>query len=1042
MEPTSKVTLINQEAENTSKRDYIRDIETTIQQRWDQNNTFQVDAGEPDEESWMGTFPYPYMNGRLHLGHSFTLSKVEFDTGYQRMKGKKALFPFAFHCTGMPIASCAQKLEREMDEFGNPPNFPDDDDDGAVNKNMSKKLQAKTAAKRQWNIMKTIDIEEEIIPQFSDPNFWCTFFPEVVRQDLKNFGCKIDWRRSFITTDLNKFYDAFIQWQFNKLKQQDKIKFGKRYTIYSPKDNGPCMDHDRTDEGEGVGVKEYTIIKQLLVKPYPECLKHLEDDERPIYLVPATLRPETMYGQTNCFVLPEGDYLAMEVINDEIFVVSPHAARNIAHQDLTPVFGEFNTLAEFNGADLIGAGLKAPLASYDIIYVLPMMTVDPTKGTGVVTSVPSDAPADHAALTDLKNKPALREKYGIKDEWVLPFETVPIINIPEFGDTSAVTVYEQLNIVSQNQLDLLETAKDMVYLKGFDTGVMKVGKYEGQMVKVIKPIIKQELIDANQAAKYCEPEEVVISRTGDKCVVALCDQWFLDYGDEEWKAKTQKCMERLRFQDPVVEKQFNYHLNRYHEWACSRSFGLGTKLPWDPQYVIESLSDSTIYMAYYTIAHLFQKDLYGNEDNLIPFDELNHDVFEYIFADGPYTENITISKDVLDLARKEFEFFYPVDLRVSGKDLIGNHLVFFLYNHVAFFPEKFWPKRIRVNGHLLLNKKKMSKRTGNFITLEGAIKRYTADGTRFAIASAGDDIEDANFTTDNADQAIKKLWNIINWIEDICPEFPEDDEIVFETFIQKSFDAAIEATASEADKAYDEMNYQMAVNLSFFEFINLRDNYIKYSDEGGEPLNYSIIKKWTTTFVKLMAPITPHISEFLWMDVLNNTTSIVDTTFPNIELSSEIQALAAAFRSIEETLKDLRKRKQNFEKKKKNVEGITVKVFSEFPAWQADTLALLENFYTENGCFPEKKELVQLVRSNDSLKRFMGMVMGFSAEFIKNFQPGDSFNLALGYDEFELFSEIGEIVKTSLGLQNFTVEHTDETPGKSGVPGRPKIIFN
>jgi len=33
---------------------------------------------------------------------------------------------------------------------------------------------------------------------------------------------------------------------------------------------------------------------------------------------------------------------------------------------------------------------------------------------------------------------------------------------------------------------------------------------------------------------------------------------------------------------------------------------LGTRLPWDEQWLIESLSDSTIYMAYYTVAHLLQ----------------------------------------------------------------------------------------------------------------------------------------------------------------------------------------------------------------------------------------------------------------------------------------------------------------------------------------------------------------------------------------------------------------------------------------------------
>jgi leucyl-tRNA synthetase len=30
------------------------------------------------------------------------------------------------------------------------------------------------------------------------------------------------------------------------------------------------------------------------------------------------------------------------------------------------------------------------------------------------------------------------------------------------------------------------------------------------------------------------------------------------------------------------------------DWACSRTFGLGTKLPWDEQWLIESLSDSTL----------------------------------------------------------------------------------------------------------------------------------------------------------------------------------------------------------------------------------------------------------------------------------------------------------------------------------------------------------------------------------------------------------------------------------------------------------------
>lgn len=43
------------------------------------------------------------------------------------MKGKKVLFPFGFHCTGMPIKACADKLKREIETFGYPPQFPADE---------------------------------------------------------------------------------------------------------------------------------------------------------------------------------------------------------------------------------------------------------------------------------------------------------------------------------------------------------------------------------------------------------------------------------------------------------------------------------------------------------------------------------------------------------------------------------------------------------------------------------------------------------------------------------------------------------------------------------------------------------------------------------------------------------------------------------------------------------------------------------------------------------------------------------------------------
>ena len=114
------------------------------------------------------------------------------------------------------------------------------------------------------------------------------------------------------------------------------------------------------------------------------------------------------------------------------------------------------------------------------------------------------------------------------------------------------------------------------------------------------------MIDNNLADVYFEPESLVISRSRDECVVALCDQWYLNYADEEWKKllySHTKDQNKFWCFTKQSTNEINFTVNWLHEWGCSRNFGLGTKLPWDKSCLIESLSDSTIYMAYYTIAH-------------------------------------------------------------------------------------------------------------------------------------------------------------------------------------------------------------------------------------------------------------------------------------------------------------------------------------------------------------------------------------------------------------------------------------------------------
>jgi hypothetical protein len=98
---------------------------------------------------------------------------------------------------------------------------------------------------------------------------------------------------------------------------------------------------------------------------------------------------------------------------------------------------------------------------------------------------------------------------------------------------------------------------------------------------------------------------------------------YLIYGEEEWRKATEHALERMNVYDETVLHAFQHTLGWLNQWACSRSFGLGTHLPWDPDFLIESLSDSTIYMAYYTVAHILQSgDMFGQAAGAVAAEDM------------------------------------------------------------------------------------------------------------------------------------------------------------------------------------------------------------------------------------------------------------------------------------------------------------------------------------------------------------------------------------------------------------------------------------
>ena len=247
---------------------------------------------------------------------------------------------------------------------------------------------------------------------------------------------------------------------------------------------------------------------------------------------------------------------------------------------------------------------------------------------------------------------------------------------------------------------------------------------------------------------------------------------------------------------------------------------------------------------------------------------MSHECWEYIFKRGAYPAGCKVPEDKLKKMRHEFEYWYPFDLRVSGKDLIRNHLTMCLYNHAAMWNDpKMMPRSIFCNGYMVLNNEKMSKSTGNFLTIKDCITQFGVDATRLTLADAGDGLDDANFETDVANASILKLFVFEKWIQDNVKLAIPDGSVDFAEskksldLWDKVFENVINNAIEKSTQFYDEMKYKQCLKYAFFELQSIKEDYL--IAKGGKANPFTLMRFLETQLV-IINPIIPHFAQYCW----------------------------------------------------------------------------------------------------------------------------------------------------------------------------------
>ena len=788
-------------------------IEDKWQQRWYSGKAFEP---APDERKpkFFFTVPYPYVSGTLHVGHGRTYTYGDVIARFKRMQGFNVLWPMAFHITGTPVLAVSAKI--------------------AAGDGEALKLYRDYVSTYEKNAAEV----EEIVKSFADPRKVVEYFSSKIIEDFKSIGYSLDLSRQFTTGD--REYNKFIEWQFHKYKKKGYLKQAAYPLLYCKSCANAAGEDDIQDgDTNPVDLQVFTAFKF-----------RVEGEDA--FVVSSTLRPETVFGITNMFVNPSVEYVKA-VVDGEQWYVSQPAAEKLALQNHS-----VKVLEKISGEKLVGKTLVSPIGAR--VPVLPAFFVDADNATGFVHSVPAHAPYDWIALQDLKKDEKTLCKYGIADA-VKALKPIPLISTPGYGEFPAAEVCERMKIANARETPKLDKATAELYKKEFYEGTLgkNCGEFAGKKVEEAKDEVIAWLKEKGVATDFYETTRPAKCRCGGQVVAAvLPSQWFIDFNAPGWKERARECLERMFVFPPNYKKQFEDIFAWLDKRPCARRRGLGTQLPFANEWIIESLSDSTIYMAFYTVIKQIKR--FG-----VKPEQLREEFFDYVFLGAGTAEAVAktcgVNPMVLKSVRKEFEYWYPNDLRHTAVAHVTNHLSFFIFAHTAIFSPKHWPRALSLNEMLVREGAKMSKSKGNVIILSSVKERYGADLFRLYVSAAAEFGSVLDFRDKDVEATRRSF---VKWAElvlqliELSKKAParQGDSIAVKWMLSKFETAVMNST-----QALEAFSLRAYVQSAFYNLLNAWDYFSRRATEEEKAF---VAKEIVGRWILLMCPVVPHACEEFW----------------------------------------------------------------------------------------------------------------------------------------------------------------------------------